>query len=427
MIEIHPLAIRTRNQGARSRRKTRIPLSRYPFLHAVMEQLEPRIVFTCPVGTASADEYEVVTILDMNSGNCDYQLNKNGYQFASFAQTPAGTVGFRGKPDFFELNGWGATQEVNVFTVGPSGEGPGPIAGTIDGAVPTPTGIQLTSSGNVSSPSGYVGTWNWNSFVTYNLGEQRVDLDGMVSVSLTSSLANDMNVTKTKSNFLHNHSLNTGRVGDTGDMSKVTFDFGPDPPARVVNYHDEWIPSPVNQGHFPTDKSADVTVTVVGAVNLSDPNEVAIRKPTVKTTLFSTDETTRANAGAQWDSDTAMFFNDNVGAGHIVRPFNTTSTEFEFLMTSTWTPPDTPAVSLGVQRGDLFYLDINGNGVWNNFAGGDAVYRFGNPGDVPIVGDWDGDGNDNIGFHRGNQFYLDVNGNGKWDNFAGGDVRVQVR
>jgi len=77
---------------------------------------------------------------------------------------------------------------------------------------------------------------------------------------------------------------------------------------------------------------------------------------------------------------------------------------------------------IGFHRGDRFYQDVNGNGAWDNFAGGDAFYRFGNPSDVPIVGDWDGDGNDDIGFHRGDKFYLDVNGNGKWDNVAGGDA-----
>ena len=82
------------------------------------------------------------------------------------------------------------------------------------------------------------------------------------------------------------------------------------------------------------------------------------------------------------------------------------------------TEPD----KIGFHRGDRFYLDVNGNGAWNNFAGGDAFYRFGNPGDTPIAGDWDGDAKDEIGFHRGNKFYLDVNGNGQWDNVAGGDA-----
>ena len=40
--------------------------------------------------------------------------------------------------------------------------------------------------------------------------------------------------------------------------------------------------------------------------------------------------------------------------------------------------------SIGFHRGDRFYLDVNGNGQWNHFAGGDAFYRFGNPGDEPV-------------------------------------------
>ena len=45
----------------------------------------------------------------------------------------------------------------------------------------------------------------------------------------------------------------------------------------------------------------------------------------------------------------------------------------------------------------------------------DVFYIFGNPGDTPLVGDWDGDGKDEIGIHRNREFYLDSNGNGSWD------------
>ncbi len=76
---------------------------------------------------------------------------------------------------------------------------------------------------------------------------------------------------------------------------------------------------------------------------------------------------------------------------------------------------------IGVHRDNRFYLDTNGNGTWDNVAGGDDVFTFGKPGDEPIVGDWDGDGFDDIGVHRGNRFYLDTNGNGVWDFVAGGD------
>jgi hypothetical protein len=53
-----------------------------------------------------------------------------------------------------------------------------------------------------------------------------------------------------------------------------------------------------------------------------------------------------------------------------------------------------------------WYIDLNNNGVWDGvtagggLAGGDAVWNFGLPGDVPVVGDWTGDGISKIGVFR---------------------------
>jgi len=73
---------------------------------------------------------------------------------------------------------------------------------------------------------------------------------------------------------------------------------------------------------------------------------------------------------------------------------------------------------IGVFREGRFYLDANGNTSWNSPpAGGDAVYKFGVTGDLPISGDWDGDGYSQIGVFRGINFYLDWNSDGrfKWE------------
>jgi hypothetical protein len=42
---------------------------------------------------------------------------------------------------------------------------------------------------------------------------------------------------------------------------------------------------------------------------------------------------------------------------------------------------------------------------------------FGKSGDVPIIGDWNGDAKDEIGIYRpsDSKFNLDMNGNGVWD------------
>lgn len=89
---------------------------------------------------------------------------------------------------------------------------------------------------------------------------------------------------------------------------------------------------------------------------------------------------------------------------------------------------DTPVVGdwdgdgdddLGVFRAGKFYLDANGNHVWNGPAGGDKLIPFGSVTDRPVVGDWNGDGIDDIGVFRAagasGRFYLDSNGNGVWN------------
>ena len=76
---------------------------------------------------------------------------------------------------------------------------------------------------------------------------------------------------------------------------------------------------------------------------------------------------------------------------------------------------------IGVFRNSthLFYLDYNGNGVWNG-AAVDRQYNFGITGDIPVTGDWNTDGRTEIGVFRNSThlFYLDYNGNGIWNGAA---------
>lgn len=72
---------------------------------------------------------------------------------------------------------------------------------------------------------------------------------------------------------------------------------------------------------------------------------------------------------------------------------------------------------IGVWRNGIFYLDANGNGIWDG-PSIDRKFVFGNPTDTPIVGDWNQDGKDEIGVWRLSKFYLDLNGNNQWDGAA---------
>jgi photosystem II stability/assembly factor-like uncharacterized protein len=68
-----------------------------------------------------------------------------------------------------------------------------------------------------------------------------------------------------------------------------------------------------------------------------------------------------------------------------------------------------------------WYLDFNGNGQWDIDLF-DITFKFGMEGDLPVTGDWNGDGKTKIGVFRPNngKWYLDLNGNGKWDGCGDG-------
>jgi hypothetical protein len=64
-----------------------------------------------------------------------------------------------------------------------------------------------------------------------------------------------------------------------------------------------------------------------------------------------------------------------------------------------------------------WYVDRNGNGRWDGCRRDKCFGPFGLEGDLPVVGDWDGTKNIRIGVFRPGtgQWLLDMNGNGKWD------------
>ncbi len=80
-------------------------------------------------------------------------------------------------------------------------------------------------------------------------------------------------------------------------------------------------------------------------------------------------------------------------------------------------PGVVPPASIGVWRPAirLFYLDTSGNLAWD--AGTDLVAPFGASTDLPVTGDWNGDGIDDIGIWRpaARRFFLDMDGNDVWE------------
>lgn len=67
----------------------------------------------------------------------------------------------------------------------------------------------------------------------------------------------------------------------------------------------------------------------------------------------------------------------------------------------------TGVARIGVFRSGVWYLDSNNDGVYDT---GDKTVSFGQAGDLPILGDWDGTGRIELGLFRAGTFILDLSG-----------------
>jgi hypothetical protein len=69
---------------------------------------------------------------------------------------------------------------------------------------------------------------------------------------------------------------------------------------------------------------------------------------------------------------------------------------------------------IGFFRNGFWITDYNGDYQWNGFTD-DRAGSLGQAGDIPVIGDWNGDGKDEIGIFRNGFWILDYNGNYQWD------------
>ena len=117
-------------------------------------------------------------------------------------------------------------------------------------------------------------------------------------------------------------------------------------------------------------------------------------------------------------SSTGQWFLDTNGngvfdAGDVVTNYGGLAGDIP--VTGDWTGSGTTKIGL-FRAGFLWILDTNGNGT---FDAADAVFAYGSPTggiiggtpDVPVVGDWNGDGRAKVGVFRLGFFWvLDTNG-----------------
>jgi Divergent InlB B-repeat domain len=79
--------------------------------------------------------------------------------------------------------------------------------------------------------------------------------------------------------------------------------------------------------------------------------------------------------------------------------------------------PDPSAIGIFRPATGEWFLDANGNRIWDGCNIDLCLGPFGAAGDLPVVGDWTGTGFSNIGVFRPStgEWLLDLNGNGQWD------------
>jgi hypothetical protein len=121
----------------------------------------------------------------------------------------------------------------------------------------------------------------------------------------------------------------------------------------------------------------------------------------------------------KWYFDTNGNYSYDAGTDVVVNMFGVAG---DIPVTGDWNGDG--FAEIGVFRKGTWYLDTNGNGLWE--PGVDTKRQFGMANDTPVTGDWNGDGTTDIGVFRSvndlGYWYLDSNGSGSWD--AGSDQKL---
>jgi probable HAF family extracellular repeat protein len=80
------------------------------------------------------------------------------------------------------------------------------------------------------------------------------------------------------------------------------------------------------------------------------------------------------------------------------------------------TPQINRQSKVGAYDGGYWVLDQNGNFTWDGTSVDKLIFwSLGRTGEIPVYGDWNGDGRTKIGLYVDGTWLLDYNGNGVWD------------
>ena len=296
------------------------------------------LIFLIAINPSHAN-YTVTPYQDTATGNTEQRLMFNGFHFGSLISDSTGHLIFRPHPDQNDVNGWGISWYIAPFLAGADSSG-----GVVAAVQAEPNGIALQLSGQVASGTATAfGHWTSSLLMSYNSARQAVAATGSLDIQLParlSSIGKDLNLERLSTNTLVNVPLQSGGVGDTGDMKEAVISYGVDLGSRQF----VWRP-PLQPAHFPTDASSQLRITAVGQINdvdtlaLGQPSQIAVAtKPTLLLSFDSANDP--LSAGLYFDTQQAQnFAADNIGINQLLLKQNNLSTDLHFSVAMSSTVP----------------------------------------------------------------------------------------
>jgi len=145
-----------------------------------------------------------------------------------------------------------------------------------------------------------------------------------------------------------------------------------------------------------TDKS--VTATFVGSGS-NPTDKIGVYRPSTGEWFLD------LNGNGVWE---------NCGTDHCVSTF---SSRAGIPVVSDWDGSGVSQLGFFLTDTEEWQLDQNANETWDGCRVDDCVWNFGQNSDIPVTGKWSAKGADRIGFFRprNGRWYLDRNGNEKWN------------
>ena len=199
--------------------------------------------------------------------------------------------------------------------------------------------------------------------------------------------------------------ITVNRTGDTSGASSVAFATSDGSAKQALDY--VATSGTLSFGSSETSKTFNVSIVDDA---LFDPNETlnltlsnatgaTLAAPSTATITITDNDIIRSKKTGVFRPSTGELFLKNANSSGFADTYIIFGNPGDYPVAGDWNGDGVDSV--GIYRNGVFYLR---NTNTTGFA--DIVVPFGNPGDQPVVGDWNGDGVDTIGIYRNGNFIL---------------------